>query len=133
MWQRERTRLAVMEKVHEYLPAMESIYTVGRVTNLCNKSVDKLKKLRELGLKEISLGIESGDDGALDRVDKGYHAAEVIEQCQKLDEAEIAYWLTFMNGIAGREHSLDHAVLDDVITNGDMDMLTLRRRMKTGL
>ena len=122
-----------MEKVHEYLPAMESIYTVGRVTNLRNKSVDELKKLRELGLKEILLGIESGDDGALDRVDKGYHAAEVIEQCQKLDEAGIAYWLTFMNGIAGREHSLDHAVLDDVIANHDMDMLTLRRRMKTGL
>ena len=125
--------MAVMEKVHEYLPAMESIYTVGRVTNLRNKSVDELKRLRDLGLREISLGIENGDDWTLGRVDKGYHAEEVIEQCQKLDEAGIAYWLTYMNGVAGREHSLDHAALDDVIANGDMDMLTLRRRMKTGL
>ena len=122
-----------MEKVHEYLPAMESIYTVGRVTNLRNKSVDELKRLRDLGLREISLGIENGDDWTRGRVDKGYHAEEVIEQCQKLDEAGIAYWLTYMNGVAGREHSLDHAALDDVIANGDMDMLTLRRRMKTGL
>lgn len=43
-------------------------------------------------------------------MDKDYHAEEVAEQCRKLDEAGIAYWLTFMNGIAGREHSLDHTV-----------------------
>ena len=100
----------VMERVHEYLPKMENIYTVGRVTDLRDKTVEELRELRGLGLKEISLGVESGDDWTLDRVDKGYHAEEVIAQCRKLDEAGIAYWLTFMNGIAGRGHSLDHAV-----------------------
>lgn len=100
----------IMDKVHEYLPCMESIYTVGRVTNLRNKSVGELRRLKELGLKEISLGVESGDDWTLDRVDKGYHAQDVVEQCRKLDEAGIAYWLTFLNGVAGREHSRDHAV-----------------------
>lgn len=107
----------ILEKIHEYLPDMERIYTVGRITDLRNKNVDELKKLKDLGLVEVSLGVESGDDWTLDRVDKGYHAEEIIEQCAKLDEAGIEYWLTFMNGIAGREHSHDHAVHSAKIFN----------------
>lgn len=36
--------------------------------------------MRELGVKEISLGVESGDDWTLDRIKKGYHASDIIEQ-----------------------------------------------------
>ena len=28
----------------------------------------------------------------------------------KLKKAGIAYWVTFLNGVAGREHSRDHAI-----------------------
>ena len=100
----------IMEKIHEYLPDIERVYAVCRVDNFRNKTVDELKRLHDLGLEEVSLGIESGDDWTLDRVNKGYLAKDVAEQCAKLDEAGIKYWLTFMNGIAGREHSHDHAV-----------------------
>ena len=47
----------VLGMINRYLPNMESIYAATRVTDLCNKTVEELKKLRELGLKEISLGI----------------------------------------------------------------------------
>ena len=63
-----------------------------------------------MGLREISLGIESGDDWTLDRINKGYHAEDIIEQCGKLKEAGIDFWMTFLNGVAGREHSIDHAI-----------------------
>lgn len=108
---------SILRKIHEYLPDMESVYTVGRVTDLRDKSVEELKELRALGLKEVSLGIESGDDWTLDRIGKGYTAREIVEQCKKLDDAEIGYWLTFMNGVAGREHSRDHAVYSAEVFN----------------
>ena len=57
-----------------------------------------------------SLGVESGDDWTLERINKGYRAADILEQCAKLDEAGVAYWMTFLNGVAGREHSYEHAV-----------------------
>lgn len=101
---------SVLEKVREHLPEMEHVYTVGRVTDLRNKTVGQLRALRDLGMDEVSLGIESGDDWTLDRVRKGYHAADVIEQCAKLDEAGIRYWVTFLNGVAGRSHAREHAV-----------------------
>ena len=104
-------RLApILEKINEYLPNMEHIYTAGRVTDLRNKTVDQLRKLRDLGMDEISMGTESGDDWTLDRINKGYHANDIVEQCAKLDEAGIAYWHTFLNGVAGRSHSHEHAV-----------------------
>ena len=100
----------ILEMIHRYLPKIEDIYLAGRVSDLRNKTVDELKKLRELGMREISLGVESGDDWTLDRIHKGYHAADVLEQCHKLEEAGIAYWMTFLNGAAGRTHSLEHAI-----------------------
>ena len=100
----------ILEMINKYLPKMEYIYLAGRVTDLKNKTVDELKKLRDLGMREISLGVESGDDRTLDRINKGYHAADILEQCRKLEEAGIDYWMTFLNGVAGREYSREHAL-----------------------
>jgi radical SAM superfamily enzyme YgiQ (UPF0313 family) len=100
----------ILELVRTYLPEMEHVYTVGRVTDLRNKSVEQLRSLRELGMDEISIGTESGYDWTLDRINKGYHAVDIIEQCAKLDEAGIRYWHSFLNGVAGRSHSREHAI-----------------------
>ncbi len=100
----------ILEKINEYLPEMEYIYTQTRVSDLKNKTVEELEQLRELGLREISLGVESGDDWTLNRINKGYTSEDIIEQCGKLTDAGIDFWVTFLNGVAGREHSHDHAV-----------------------
>ncbi len=52
----------IFEMIRKYLPKMEYIYLAGRVTDLRNKTVEELRKLKELGMREISLGVESGDD-----------------------------------------------------------------------
>ena len=104
-------RLApVFEMIRRYLPKMEYIYLAGRVSDLKNKTVDELKALKEMGMREISLGVESGDDWTLDRIRKGYHAEDILEQCHKLEDAGIDYWMTFLNGVAGKSHSHEHAV-----------------------
>lgn len=96
--------------INKYLPKMEYIYAATRVTDIRNKTVEQLKRMKALGVREISLGVESGDDWTLERIHKGYRAADILEQCHKLEEAGIDYWMTFLNGVAGREHSHDHAV-----------------------
>ena len=37
-------------------------------------------------------------------------AEDIYEQCGKLTEAGIDFWMTFLNGAAGKEHSMDHAI-----------------------
>lgn len=100
----------ILEKVNEYLPEIEYIYTQTRVSDLKNKTVEELESLKDLGLREISLGVESGDDWTLNRINKGYGSEDIIEQCGKLNDAGIDFWMSFLNGVAGKEHSMDHAI-----------------------
>ena len=85
-------------------------YGQTRVSDIKNKTIEQLVALRDIGLNKVSLGVESGDDWTLQRIDKGYRSADILEPCHKLEEAGIAYWVTFLNGVAGREHSRDHAI-----------------------
>lgn len=113
----------ILERIHRYLPKMETVYASTRVTDIRNKSVEQLKLLKELGIKEISLGVESGDDWTLKRINKGYEAKDILEQCHKLEQAGIRYWMTFLNGVAGKEHSHQHAVHSAEIFNQCKPML----------
>ena len=95
------------------LQSYKKLILYGFLTELYfvkNKTVEELRILREKGMVEVNLGVESGDDWTLRRINKGYHAADILEQTRKLDEAGIAYWMTFLNGVAGREHSREHAL-----------------------
>ena len=74
-------------------------YGQTRVSDIKNKTIEQLMALRDIGLNEVPLGVESGDDWTLQRIDKGYTAADILE-----------HWVTFLNGVAGREHSRDHAI-----------------------
>ena len=42
--------------------------------------MEELKKLKKPGLREISLGVESGDDWTLECIHKGYHAEDILEE-----------------------------------------------------
>ena len=112
-----------LELIKKYLPELEHIYAATRVTDIKNKTVEQLRKLKEIGVNEISLGVESGDDWTLQRINKGYTSQDILEQCHKLEEAGIEYWMTFLNGVAGREHSHEHAVNSALIFNQCRPML----------
>lgn len=72
------------------------------IRDIKNKEVWQLKKLRAMGINGLSIGVESGDDETLALANKGYTAADILEQCRKLDEAGIEYYFVYMTGLAGR-------------------------------
>ena len=112
-----------LQLVKKYLPELEHIYASTRVDDIKNKTVEQLKQLCAIGVNEISLGVESGDDWTLQRINKGYTSQDILHQCHKLEEAGIKYWVTFLNGVAGREHSHEHAVNSAKIFNQLKPML----------
>ena len=67
----------ILLMIRRYLPKMEYIYAATRVTDIRNKTVEELRRMKELGVREISLGVESGDDWTLERVNKGYRASDI--------------------------------------------------------
>ena len=100
----------ICDLIHQYLPKIEIMTMAGRVDNIFDKSVDELKILKKKGIVEVNIGTESGDDETLKSVNKGYSGQDILEQCAKLDEAGIEYWLTFLNGVGGADHTKNHAI-----------------------
>lgn len=96
--------------IRKYLPYCETIGTFARITDIKPKSADELKNLRHLGFDSISIGTESGDDETLARMNKGNTAADILEQCRKLEEANIRYNLVYLTGLAGKEKGQQNAI-----------------------
>ena len=96
--------------IRKYLPYCETIGTFSRIADIKPKSVDELKNLRHLGFDSISIGTESGDDETLNRMNKGNTANDILEQCQKLEEANIRYNLVYLTGLAGKEKGQQNAI-----------------------
>ncbi|MDE7134922.1 MAG: radical SAM protein, partial [Rikenellaceae bacterium] len=88
--------------LRKYLRHMESFGMFARVTDIAPKTVEQLRNLRHLRLDGINIGIETGDDETLARMNKGYVAADIIEQLGKLEQAGIRYNVVCMSGLAGR-------------------------------
>lgn len=88
--------------IRKYLPKCQGIGTFARITDIKSKTVDELKNLRHLGFNGISIGTESGDDLTLSRMNKGTNSKEMLEQCKKLEEANIEYYVSYLTGLAGK-------------------------------
>ena len=96
--------------IRKYLRYCESIGMFSRISDIKSKTVEELQNLRHLGFDSISIGTESGDDNTLAMMNKGYTANDIIEQCKKLEEANIRYNFVYLTGLAGRNKGEQNAV-----------------------
>lgn len=85
----------------QYLTKLKTIGCFARITDIYNKSIAELKVLHSLGYNGITIGVETGDNDALEFMNKGYNADDILSQCQKLDEAGIEYNFFYLTGIYG--------------------------------
>lgn len=89
------------EMVRKYYPKIKSIGCFARITDITPKSIDELKELHALGYDGLTIGVETGSDEALAFMNKGFQVKDVLEQCQKLEEAGISYNFFYLTGIYG--------------------------------
>lgn len=88
--------------VRDYLIKCQTMAMFASIRDIRDKEVWQLKKLRAMGINGLTIGTESGDDDTLALAGKGYTAADILEQCRKLDEAGIEYYFVYMTGLAGK-------------------------------
>lgn len=103
--------------IRKYLRYCESIGMFARISDIKPKTVEELKNLRHLGFDSISIGTESGDDETLARMDKGYTANDILEQCKKLEEANIRYNFVYLTGLAGKNKGQQNAINTATVFN----------------
>ncbi len=93
---------AYIGAIRDHLIKCQSIAMFASIRDIQGKDGRQLRRLRAMGVNGLTIGTESGDDAVLALAGKGYTALDILEQCRKLEEAGIEYYLVYMTGLAGR-------------------------------
>lgn len=93
--------MGVAELIRKYFPENKTIGCFSRITDIMLKTDDELKALREAGYDGLTIGMETGDDSALQFMNKGYVSTDIVTQCKRLEQAGISYNFFYLTGISG--------------------------------
>lgn len=116
--------IAIAEKLNEALPSLEVISSYANINNIKTKSDEELVRLAQLKVGDLNIGLESGDDWALEYMNKGYDAAAAIEQLERLKKAGIRYSINIIYGLSGRERTREAALKTaEIISKADPFLL----------
>ena len=133
------------ELLHKYVPSVKTIGGYARIDNFYDKTEEQLRNMAAAGFANPYIGVESGDDAVLKRINKGYTAAQAREQLEKIDAAGLPFIVNFLNGAGGHNYGLTNAQLTAKLYDGlhptmvNTSMLTvvpgtpLYRAMEKGL
>ncbi len=100
----------IIEELRTTFPSAERITSYGAPKDVAHKSDAELKALKDNGLDMVYIGLESGDDEVLRRVQKGVDADAIIKAVQRLKAAGIKTSVTLISGLGGKERLKEHAL-----------------------
>jgi hypothetical protein len=98
----------VIESVRRAFPTVTRVTTYGRAATLARRRPPALARLCAAGLTRVHLGMESGSDEVLARVDKGCTAAQLVTAGRRVLEAGLELCLYVMPGLGGRDLAGEH-------------------------
>ncbi len=105
----------ILSSLYESFPNIERVTSYARAKTLFKKSFDDLKLIRDTGLTRLHVGLETGSDLLLKRIQKGVTADEFAEACVKVKDAGFELSLYILLGLGGEdlweEHALETASL----------------------
>jgi radical SAM superfamily enzyme YgiQ (UPF0313 family) len=118
----QKLLVAVLKYLKEKFPNLERIGSYATPQAGLIKSVEQLKELHGLGLDIIYLGVETGDEALLKKIDKGATYAQIVEAGRKIKQAGITLSVTVILGLGGVKGSEKHALgTAKILTDLDPD------------
>ena len=103
----------LLREIDAALPGLKRVSCYASPQALQVRTVEEMGALRELGLTQYYLGIESGHDRVLDDLEKGVDAEEMTRVALKAQEAGVKLSTMILLGAGGhglsREHALESA------------------------
>lgn len=103
------TLMKTAELLKKYVPSVETIGGYARIDNFFDKTEEQIRNMAAAGFSNPYIGVESGDDVVLKRINKGYTAAQAREVLEKIDAAGLPYIVNFLNGAGGHNYGLANA------------------------
>ena len=119
----------ILDRIRELFPECERITCYASPSSIQIRTEEELRKLREKGLTMVYMGLESGSDQVLQKMNKGHTAAEIIAAGQKVRRCGMALSVTAITGLGGpellREHAVETAQAFNAMNPEYIGMLTL--------
>lgn len=100
----------ILRYIRALFPECERVTSYGSPASILVKKQEELDLLHELGLDMIYLGLESGSDEVLRRVNKGETADEIVRAGRMVKAAGMKLSVTCIAGLGSLELSETHAV-----------------------
>ena len=104
----ERLR-ALLEALNRLFPQLARVNLYANGSSVLAKSDAELEALRQLKLSTLYVGLESGDEGLLKKVDKGETAAGMCEAVRRAQAAGLKCSVMVLLGLGGLAGSTRHA------------------------
>ncbi len=112
----------IISMINKYLPHLKQISTYANAKSILRKSPEDLKKLNQMGLKMIYLGVETGNAELLKKIQKGVTYEQMVEAGRRVKDAGMILSVTILLGVGGIEKSIEHALdTAKILTDVDPD------------
>lgn len=105
----ERRLMQILEALHQHLPRLRRVGIYTDAKGILRKSDASLRRLRDAGIGIVYLGLESGSEEVLRRLNKEATAAEMTEAMVRAKEAGFRTSVIALIGAGGAELSAEHA------------------------
>jgi radical SAM superfamily enzyme YgiQ (UPF0313 family) len=105
----QKRLLKILKEIEKQLPWVTRVGLYANAKALNMKTVDELEELKAHGVGIAYMGLETGDDVTLKKINKGASAAHMIEMGRKAKQAGFKLSITVLLGIAGPKRSQIHA------------------------
>ncbi len=100
----------ILRYIKKLFPECERVTSYGSPASILCKKQEDLNMLHELGLEMIYLGLESGSDEVLTRINKGETADEIVRAGLMVKTAGMKLSVTCIAGLGSLELSEEHAI-----------------------
>ena len=107
----------VIELIKKYLPNIKIVTMYAAIRNIMSKTDEQLKKLKNLSVNDLYVGIESGLDDVLIYHNKGNSVDDIREQCARLNRIGIRHFDMLMPGAAGKGRGIENALANAKLLN----------------
>ncbi|WP_430810194.1 MULTISPECIES: radical SAM protein [unclassified Carboxylicivirga] len=111
------TMLKAIKLIKEGFPALQRISTYASSRELMRFSPEQLNEIKATGLDLLYIGLESGDDAVLKLMNKGVSAEIQAKACIKAKAAGFRLSVMILNGLGGKQHTLNHALSSAALLN----------------
>lgn len=109
--------IKIAEIIHRHIPSVEVISMYASIKDIENKTDEDLRMIKEAGISDLYIGVESGNQKALEFINKGNTVEEAVREMKRLDKYGYYYYAMVLTGLMGE--GVDKAIENGRLT-GEM-------------